>query len=252
MTEHLRTVLVRTSLAGNIGSSARALRTMGLRRLSLVAPFNYPHPDATAFAAGGADLLDTAVVLPTLAEAIADVHLVVGASARRRGVALPEWSPRVAAANALAAIADGREVAFVFGNERTGLDNDELKLCHAAVMIPSDPDYSSLNLAQAVQVVAYELRVAALAAAQQPAPAIDSRVEPPTHAELEAFFDHLATTLDDIDFHKGRSPRTILRRMRRFFLRAVPDRRELRMLHGVLSDAQRMSRLAAQGRERDS
>lgn len=254
--DHLRCVLVRTSLAGNIGSSARALRTMGLRRLSLVAPYNYPHPDATAFAAGGADLLDRAQVLPSLEEAVSDVHLVIGASARRRGVALPEWSPRDAAVQALAAIGQGRQVAIVFGNERTGLENDELKLCHAAVLIPSDPDYSSLNLAQAVQVIAYEMRVALLASDDGDEMAatttMSSRDEQPTHAELEAFFEHLATALDDIDFHKGRSPRTILRRMRRFFLRAAPDLRELRMLHGVLSDAQRMSRLAAIGRHRES
>lgn len=246
LSDRLRCVLVRTSLAGNIGSSARALRTMGLRRLSLVAPYNYPHPDATAFAAGGADLLDDAAVLPDLAAAIADSHLVIGASARRRGVALPEWSPRTAAANALAAIQEGREVAFVFGNERTGLENEELKLCHAAVLIPSDPDYSSLNLAQAVQVIAYELRLALLDATQQPAEPLKQQPLP-THAEIESFFDHLARTLDDIDFHKGRSPRTILRRMRRFFLRAAPDQRELQMLRGVLSDAQRMARLAGRG-----
>ena len=132
----------------------------------------------------------------------------------------------------------------MFGNERTGLENDELKLCHAAILIPANPDYSSLNLAQAVQVIAYEARMAILASdtnRAEPAPELSSL---PTHTEMEAWFDHLAATLDDIDFHKGRSPRTVLRRLRRFFLRAEPDARELRLLHGILSDAQRMARLA--------
>ncbi|MFZ2236017.1 MAG: RNA methyltransferase [Dokdonella sp.] len=242
--DRIRCVLVRTSLGGNVGASARAMLTMGLHRLSLVAPHNYPHPDATAFAAGAGSVLDSAPVVDTLESALSDTHLVIGATARRRGVALPEWSPRVAASQALAAAMDGREVAFVFGNERTGLENDELKLCHAAVLIPANPDYSSLNLAQAVQVVAYEVRIAMLsseASLGELAPEIASL---PTHAEMETWFDHLAATLDDIDFHKGRSPRTVLRRLRRLFLRAEPDTRELRLLHGILSDAQRMARLA--------
>lgn len=246
--ERVRCVLVRTSLGGNIGASARAMLTMGLHRLNLVAPFNYPHPDATAFAAGAARVLDRARVTSSLGDALADVQLVIGASARRRGVALPEWSPREAASHALVAAAEGREVAFVFGNERTGLENDELKLCHAAVLIPANPTYSSLNLAQAVQVIAYEIRMATLESDDDKMVAASMPHVAPTHAELETFFEHLATTLDDIDFHKGRSPRTVLRRLRRLFLRAQPDARELRLLHGILSDAQRMGRLAREPR----
>lgn len=241
--ERIRCVLVRTSLGGNIGASARAMLTMGLYRLTVVAPFNYPHPDATAFAAGAARVLNEAHVADNLGDALADVQLVIGASARRRGVALPEWTPREAAKQALLAVEQGREVAFVFGNERTGLENDELKLCHASVMIPANPDYSSLNLAQAVQVIVYELRIAALESSDEMVQTPLERSAAPTHAELEIFFEHLATTLDDIDFHKGRSPRTVLRRLRRLFLRAEPDARELRLLHGILSDAQRMAQL---------
>ena len=189
-------------------------------------------------------MLDSATVVATLESALSDTHLVIGASARRRGVALPEWSPREAASQALAAALDGREVAFVFGNERTGLENEELKLCHAAVLIPANPDYSSLNLAQAVQVIAYEARMAMLASDTNQAEPASKSESLPTHAEMEKWFDHLAATLNDIDFHKGRSPRTVLRRLRRFFLRAEPDARELRLLHGILSDAQRMAQLA--------
>ena len=242
--EHVCCVLVRTSLGGNIGSSARAMLTMGLSRLTLVAPFNYPHPDATAFAAGAGRVLDGVRVVDSLSDALADVQLVIGASARRRGVALPDWTPREAATRALLAVEQGREVAFVFGNERTGLENDELKLCHASVLIPANPDYSSLNLAQAVQVMAYEIRMAVLESSDDVVVVPSTPNATPTHTELETFFEHLAATLDDIDFHKGRSPRTVLRRLRRLFLRAQLDARELRLLHGILSDAQRMARLA--------
>ena len=239
--KRIRFVLANTSHPGNIGSAARAMRTMGFGRLSLVAPAAFPHGDAYALAAGAVDVLDQATVVTTLGEALADCTLVIGATARLRGVSLEEWSPRDAAARVLGASAAGREVALVFGNERAGLSNDEIALCHVALHIPSDPTYSSLNLAQAVQVVAYELRMAMLS----DAPARPAIVDPPaSSAELEGFFTHLAESLEDIEFHKGRSPRTIMRRLRRFFLRAAPDQRELRVLRGILADVQRMARLA--------
>jgi len=240
--ERIRFVLARTSHPGNIGAAARAIRTMGLRRLVLVAPQAFPHAEASALAAGADDVLDAAVVAGDLSPAIADCRLVLGATARRRGVVLEELDPREAAQRVLAAAAAGHEVALLFGNERVGLDNDEIKHCHAAITIPSDPTYSSLNLAQAVQVVAYEVRTAWLAATAQQA--LPQRTDPPaSSAEMEHFFVHLAQALDDIEFHKGRSPRTILQRLHRLFLRAQPDRRELRILHGILSDAQRMAGL---------
>ena len=237
----VRFVLARTSHPGNIGSAARAIRTMGFRRLSLVAPAEYPHMDAYKMAAGADDVLEAAERFDSLREAVAECNLVLGATARLRGVALEELNPRMAARRALDAAAQGREVALVFGNEQSGLSNDEIKLCHAAVHIPSDPGYSSLNLAQAVQVVAYELRMARL----EGSPQRQGNADPPsTAAELEGFFEHLATTLHDIDFHKGRSERTIMQRLRRFFLRAAPDKRELRVLRGILADVQRSAGLA--------
>jgi len=216
---------------------------MGFTRLVLVAPSVYPHAETTALAAGATDVLENVVVVPTLVEAIADCTLVLGCTARRRGVALPELTPRDAASRICAADA-GSEIAVVFGNERTGLENDELKLCHAAVHIPSDPDFSSLNLAQAVQVLAYELRLAMQAATAGPA-GDESKSDPPATAEqMEYFFAHLEQTLDDIDFHKGRSPRTIMQRLRRLFLRTHMDQREVRILRGIFDDAQRMAKLA--------
>ena len=237
----LRFVLVRTSHPGNIGAAARAIRTMGYSNLALVAPHAFPHAEATALAAGADDVLANARVVPDLSAAIAGCRLVLGATARRRDVPMEEIDPREAAARALETARAGGEVALVFGNERIGLENEEIKHCHAAVLIPSDPAFPSLNLAQAVQVLAYEVRMAALAGAT-PLPA--QKGDPAaSSAELDAFFDHLAKTLDAIDFHKGRSPRTVMLRLRRFYLRARPDRRELRILHGILTDTDRAARL---------
>jgi tRNA (cytidine32/uridine32-2'-O)-methyltransferase len=244
---------VRTSHPGNIGAAARAVRTMGFARLVLVAPHKYPHAEATAMAAGADDVLERIVVVPTLGEAIADCTYVLGCTARQRAVPLPELAPRAAAAHAREAICAG-EVAVVFGNERTGLENEELMRCNAAVHIPSDPTYSSLNLAQAVQVLAYELRLSLIegqSVAVMQAVEGDSsaqrfaKSDPPATAEqLEHFFNHLSQMLNDIDFHKGRSPVTIERRLRRLFGHANLDQREVRILRGIFDDAQRMARMA--------
>jgi len=239
----LRFVLVRPSHPANIGAAARAIRTMGFTRLVLVQPHRFPDHEATALAAGADAVLGQAIVVPDLVSAIADCELVLGCTARRRGVALEELSPRGAARRALAA-PPAAEVAIVFGNERTGLENDELMRCHAAVHIPSDPSFSSLNLAQAVQVLAYELRLASLDTSDESTEAPPKADPPATAEQLEYFFEHLAQTLDDIDFHKGRSPRTILQRLRRLFLRSDLDQRELRILRGIFDDAQRQARLA--------
>lgn len=240
----IRTVLVGTQHPGNIGSAARALKTMGLSRLVLVAPERYPHPDAGALAAGADDVLAAAPMFDAVPEAVSDCRLVLGCTARDRRIALAQWTPREAAAHIARVAADGGEVALLFGRERTGLDNDELQLCHAAVHIPANPDYSSLNLAMAVQVLAYELRQALTTGA--PAGASERERDPQaTHAQLEGLFAQLAETLDAIDFHKGRAPDSAMRKLRRLFLRADLDEREVRLLRGVLADAQRMARLAA-------
>jgi tRNA (cytidine32/uridine32-2'-O)-methyltransferase len=242
----VRMVLVGTQHPGNIGSAARALKTMGLSRLVLVAPERFPHTEADALAAGAGDVLVAARVLADPAEAVADCRLVLGCTARDRRIALPMLSPREAAARVAEVASAGGEVALLFGRERTGLDNAELQLCHAAVHIPANPGYSSLNLAAAVQVLAYELRLALLAApADGVDPGVDGQGEPPaTHAQLEGLFAQLADTLDAIDFHKGRAPESALRKLRRLYLRANLNEREVRLLRGVLADAQRMARLA--------
>ena len=246
---NLHIVLVGTQHPGNIGSAARAMKTMGLSNLVLVAPEKAPDRDTHAMAAGADDLVEAAPVFATLAEAVADCRWVLGCTARSRRIQLEPMHPRDAARRAVVAAAGG-PVALVFGRERTGLENEELQLCHAAVHIPSDPAFSSLNLAAAVQVLSYELRCALLgdagngeAAARTPPPA--GEVAP--HAELEGLFAQLAETLEQIDFHKGRAPASAMRKLRRLYLRANLDSAEVRLLRGVLADTQRMAWLAGNG-----
>ena len=249
LASQLRVVLVGTQHPGNIGSAARAMKTMGLSKLVLVAPEKVPDRDTHAMAAGADDLIEAAPVFATLADAVADCRWVLGCTARSRRIQLEPMHPRDAARRAVVA-ATGGPVALVFGRERTGLENEELQLCHAAVHIPSDPAFSSLNLASAVQVLSYEVRCALLGDAGH-AGADPRRTPPPggdvaPHAELEGFFAQLAETLEQIDFHKGRAPASAMRKLRRLYLRANLDSAEVRLLRGVLADTQRMAWLAGQ------
>lgn len=242
----IRIVLVGTQHPGNIGAAARALKTMGLSRLVLVAPEQYPADEAFRRAAGADDLLAEAVVVPTLAEAVSDCRFVLGCTARSRRVALEELAPREAASRVVGQAGAG-QAALVFGRERTGLSNEELQLCHASVHIPANPAYSSLNLAAAVQVLAYELRLALLAGSEPVAATVGLHDDgPATHAQMEGFFGQLGETLDEIDFHKGRTPDSAMRKLRRLFLRAGMNEQEVRLMRGILADAQRMARLVGQ------
>lgn len=246
VSRRIRFVLVGTQHPGNIGAAARAMKTMGLARLVLVAPERLPDEEAYRRSAGAEDLLGDAPVFATLAEAVSDCTLVLGCTARSRRVQLEELLPAVAGKRAVDRAQAGGEVAVVFGRERTGLTNEELQLCHLAAHIPSDPDFSSLNLAAAVQVLAYEVRLAMLAAADAPVQASEPgfREGPASHAQMEGLFGQLGETLDEIDFHKGRSPDSAMRKLRRLFAKAEPTEQEVRLLRGILSDAQRMAGLA--------
>ncbi len=262
----LRIVLVGTSHPGNIGAAARAMQTMGIDSLHLVAPECDPFaPESQVRAAGAERVMTQMVIHATLADALADCHTVYGCTARKRSVALPEVAPRNAAPRLVEAATRG-PVALLFGRERTGLENSELQRCHAAIHIPTDAEFGSLNLAAAVQVIAYELRLAALARVNaNGAAAADGAECPPasttglansieginastepaaTQAAMERFFEHLEQTLIDIDFHKGRHSTTVMHRLRRLFLRASMDAREVRMLRGILAESQRKARLA--------
>lgn len=227
----VRIVLVGTTHPGNIGATARAMRTMGLERLSLVAPLEFPSPQATARAAGADQVLEAAQVCETLDEALAGCRFVIGASARLRALQWPVMTPREAAPKLLAESAGG-EAAVVFGRESSGLTNDELARCHALLHIPTNPEYSSLNLAMAVQVVAYELRLAAL---ESGAPE-QERSDPLASAEeLERFYEHLERTLVEARFLNPDNPRHLMLRLRRLFNRALPEENEVRILRGILS-----------------
>lgn len=240
---NIHVVLVGTQHPGNIGAAARAMKTMGLSRLVLVAPEKPLDEVAFRRSAGAEDVLGDAPVHATLADAVAECRLVLGCTARSRRVQLEQLEPDAAAGRVLQGALEG-PVALVFGRERTGLTNEELQLCHASVHIPSDPAFSSLNLAAAVQVLAYEVRLAMLAAVPATAAEVAPDAQPASHEQVEGFFAQLGQTLDQIDFHKGRSPDSAMRKLRRLFLRTGLTTHEVRLLRGVLADAQRMARLA--------
>lgn len=246
MKSSLRIVLVGTQHPGNIGSAARAMKTMGLSELHLVKPHKFPHAEAIALAAGAVDLLDKAVLHESLADAVADCHFVMGTSSRRREVPLPEFMPRAAVATLLQAGQTGK-AALVFGCERTGLENEDLQRCHATVCIPANPDYASLNLAAAVQILAYEYHVAVLALQSEtvvlPHTLLEADEAPATHEDMERFFGHLAELMEQVEFHKGRAPEIVTSRLRRLYLRANMDLREIKILRGLFSDTQRMLKL---------
>jgi len=228
--DRVAVVLSRTSHPGNIGAAARAMKTMGLSRLALVSPRHFPDPDATAMAAGAADVLASAGIHESLEGALADCVLAVGFSARGRDLSHPPQAPRDAAAEILAAAASGN-VALVFGNETSGLSNAELARCQRFVSIPADPRYPSLNLAAAVQVACYELAVAA-DAFQPPA---RGRGTPASGADIEGFFAHLERSAVASGYLSRERPGRFMERMRRLFARAGLEREEVKLLRGLLS-----------------
>ena len=227
----IRIILVATTHPGNIGSAARAMKTMGLERLYLVSPRSFPDRWANELAAGADDILQNAVVTDTLAEALSGCQLVIGTSARPRDIDLEGLTP---AANALRVSqeADGTEVALVFGREHAGLTNDELLLCHYHLHIPSNPDFSSLNLAQAVQIVCYELRMCFLSPTINVKPSKDKLA---TVDDVEKFYDHLRQIMIDIDFLKPSNPKKLMYRIRRMFHRTQLESMEVAILRGILS-----------------
>ena len=235
LANRLRIVLVETSHPGNIGAAARAMKTMCLSRLVLVNPMEFPHSDASARASGAVDLLEQAQVLPALDDALADCALVAGTSARQRGIGPPVLSPRECMARLQAAAAAGQEVALLFGRERTGLTNEELSRCHILVNIPSNPEYSSLNLAAAVQVLGYEWM---LANGVGPVAAPSEDI-PATAEEMERFYEHVESAALETGFLDPANPKHLMRRIRRLFNRARPDQNEVHILRGLLSALQR-------------
>ena len=235
----VRIVLINTTHPGNIGAAARAMKVMGLSSLHLVTPKIFPNAEATAMASGADDLLQNAVVHDSLDSALEGCPLVLGTSARLRSLPMPMLDARRAAGQALRESAD-HEVAILFGRERYGLVNEEMQRCQYLVNIPSNPEYSSLNLAQAVQLIAYELRVAAMGFSDISVPPLDW--EPVDDQQMEGLFQHLEQTLLDIRFLNPKQPRRLMMRLRRLFNRARPDQNEINILRGVLKASQEASK----------
>lgn len=233
----VRIVLVDTSHPGNIGAAARAMKNMGMDQLYLVNPKVFPHADATARASGADDVLSKAVICETLDEALAGCNLVVGASARLRRLSIPQWNPRECAEK-IYVENESYETAIVFGREHAGLTNEELGRCHQLVHIPCNPDYSSLNLAAAVQVLCYELRMAAEAELTGIA-ANEVDDLPATADDMARFFEHLSETLIMIGFLDPENPRIMMQRLRRLFNRARPNDVEMNILRGILTATQK-------------
>ena len=228
--DRIRIVLCAPSHPGNIGAAARAMKTMGLSRLVLVAPQRFPHADADALAAGAALVLARAEIVATLDAALAGAVLAIGFSARPREFAAAVRSVRDAAAEALRYASAG-DVALVFGSEMSGLSNAELARCQIVATIPSSPDFASLNLAAAVQIAAYEIRLAAGDGAVWSAPAF----EPATQDEIARLFAHGERMLIALDFLRPLQPRRLLPRLRRLFARARLEKEEVNILRGILA-----------------
>jgi len=227
----IRIVLVGTTHPGNIGAVARAMKNMGITDLALVSPAVFPHVEATARASGAVDVLQNATVVETLPEAIKDCVFVAGASARVRALSWPSMQPRECAAKFVELRQTG-VVAAVFGPEQSGLSNADLDYCDTLLTIPTDPNFSSLNLAMSVQVFAYELLMAG-APAGTPACAAEAPLA--TSDELERFYEHLEKTLLDVQFLDAENPRHLMRRLRRLFIRAQVDKNEVNILRGILA-----------------
>ena len=236
----IRVVLVNTSHPGNIGAAARALKTMGLHRLYLVAPREYPADRAVWRAANAVDVLDQAVVVSSLDDAIADCGLVIGTSARERTIPWPLLNPRECGEQAWQE-SQAHEVALVFGREDRGLTNEELQKCTFHVHIPANPEYSSLNLAAAVQVLTYELRMSALSDNACPSQRSSWDVPPAKFSDLELYYEHLEQALVELGFHDPDNPRQTMARLRRLFNRIRPDRMELSIMRGVLTAIQNVA-----------
>lgn len=237
MLDQIRIVLVNPSHPGNIGATARAMKNMGLSRLYLVAPEQFPHSDATVRAAGADDLLAKAVIVEDLGSAIADCQMVFASSARSRSLSWPLCTPKEAAERI--AKTQGQSIAIVFGRESSGLSNEELALCHHHLHIPTKENFSSLNLAAAVQVVTYELYLAQSAET----PWVEQSDSLPANAEQVAgFFAHLETVLINIDFLDPKQPKLLMQRLQRLFNRGGLEEKEIHILRGILSAVERKMR----------
>ena len=250
---HVRIVMVNTTLPANIGSALRAMKTMGLSKLVLVSPKTYPHPDINALAAGATDLIDQIEIVETLEDAIKDCHIVFGTSARSRTIPWPLLDARPAAEKSLKGVIDDKQqVAVIFGREDRGLTNEELALANFHVTIPVNTDYGVLNVAQAIQIICYEMRMAAMdkmgkevnpEATMHVTETEDMQWDEPlvTHEQMEQFYPHIEKMLAEIEFLDPKNPRLLPLRLRRLFGRIQLDRMEYHLLRGIFSRVQALN-----------
>lgn len=250
MLDSIRIVLVNTSHTGNIGSAARAMKTMGLKHLYLVDPVSAPDGKSHALAAGATDVLSSAITVDTLEQAIADCQLVVGTSARSRTLPWPMLDSRECGAK-LVEESKQHKVALVFGRESSGLTNEELQLCHYHVCIEANPEYSSLNLAAAVQTLCYEVRMNYLEEQKAPFKGRTVEYEYPLAKELEHFYQHFEETFKSIGFVRAKHPGVIMAKIRRLFNRARLESQELSILRGMLSAVDKYKQNEASDNNKD-
>ena len=251
---HVRIVMVNTTLPANIGSALRAMKTMGLCKLVLVSPKTYPHPDIDALAAGATDLIEQIEIVETLEDAIKDCHIVFGTSARSRTIPWPLLDARPAAQKSMKAVLqEQQEVAVIFGREDRGLTNEELALANFHVTIPVNTEYGVLNVAQAIQIICYEMRIAATELMEHE---VDDKAtmkvteddtmewdEPlVTHEQMEQFYPHIQKMLEEIEFLDPKNPRLLPLRLRRLFGRIQLDRMEYHLLRGIFSRVQALNK----------
>lgn len=253
--QNIRIVMVNTTLAANIGAALRAMKTMGLRHLVLVSPKNFPHPDIDALSAGASDLIADIQVVETLEQAIAECEVVFGTSARNRTIPWPLLDVRPAAQEIIQAAQRQQKIAILFGREDRGLTNEELAMANYHLTIPVNPSYGVLNVAQAIQVVCYELRMSGLAVGEHSTD--DTSAKPVmklpqdqqmqwdeplvNQAQMQQFYPHLEQTLVDIDFMDVDNPRLLPLRLRRLFGRIQLDRMEYHLLRGVFTRVQALA-----------
>lgn len=237
--ENVRIILVNTSHSGNVGSVARAMKTMGLTQLYLVDPACEVDSHASALAAGATDVLGNAKIVTSLADAIDECSLVIGTSARSRTLSWPMVDPKECAKK-LVKESTSSSVALVFGRENSGLTNEELQLCNFHVCIPANPDYSSLNLAMAVQTLTYETRMAFLAL-QEHEPNTDEQMYPSAQ-QLALFYEHLEATLKDTGFIIKQHPGMVMTKLKRLFNRARVEDQELNILRGILTSINKLTK----------
>lgn len=238
MLQKIRTVLIHNSHPGNVGASARAMKNMGLSQLYLVAPKKFPAPEATALAASAEDVLNAAKVVETLPEALQGCDFICGVSARSRNLAWPMYTPRKMTEKVISVLQHSSgDIALLYGSEQHGLTNEHLSFCHAQVCIPSNPEYASLNVSQAVQILSYELWLAFLAV--ENAEDEKENFEPASFEAMAGFYQQLETTVIQIGFLDPQQPGRLMPRLKRLFARARPDKIELNLLRGILTTLQK-------------